>query len=84
MNLAAVSPGESEFLSKDELKQVTGRRSFRDQIEVLKKRRWKFEVSEREEILVGRLYCRLRLCGVDLSKIEISDSIIKPILENVP
>ena len=58
-------PVESEFLTADELKSLTGKARPRDQIEELARRGWLHEVNAGNEPIVGRFYARLKLAGVD-------------------
>lgn len=55
-----------EILSEEELQEITGRARHHDQIAWLDENRWRYVVSKRERPIVGRLYARMKLGGVDL------------------
>ncbi|MDG9930340.1 MULTISPECIES: DUF4224 domain-containing protein [unclassified Pseudomonas] len=55
----------SEFLGDDELAAMIGAKTPRKQIAWLTDKGWKFEVNAAKRPVVGRLYARLRLAGVE-------------------
>lgn len=57
----------SEFLEEPELVAMTGAKAAKKQIEWLAARGWVFEVNAAKRPVVGRLYTRLKLSGVDPS-----------------
>lgn len=57
----------SEFLEEPELAAMTGRARASEQIKWLESRGWVFEVNAAKRPVVGRLYTRLKLSGVDPS-----------------
>lgn len=59
-------PMDGEVLNPDELRVITGRKEPAGQAKWLLDRRWVFHGNEEGRLIVGRLYARLRLCGIDL------------------
>lgn len=59
-------PMAGEVLPTAELVQITGCVSGPDQAKWLAEHRWRYLHNEAGELVVGRLYARLKLCGIDL------------------
>jgi prophage regulatory protein len=57
----------TETLRSDEVAKISGHKSERDQAKWLTENRWVFHVNGKGEIIIGRMYARLRLCGVELA-----------------
>ena len=55
---------DSEFLTADELAEVTGRKHVAIQREWLDKNGWAYVVNAAGKPIVGRWYARMRLAGV--------------------
>ncbi|WP_185268925.1 DUF4224 domain-containing protein [Halopseudomonas xiamenensis] len=55
----------SEFLEEPELVVMTGSKTPKKQIEWLASRGWVFEVNASNRPVVGRIYTRLKLSGVN-------------------
>lgn len=70
MQLHPTNPGEAEFLNDEELATITGQSQGGRQARWLREHGWRYELGGGSRVLVGRMYCRLRLAGIDLSKIE--------------
>ncbi|MEW5709785.1 MAG: DUF4224 domain-containing protein [Pseudomonadota bacterium] len=62
-------PIESEALTPEELRRITGRARARDQIEWLEEKGWRFEANAAGEPIVGRFYARFKLAGIDLARL---------------
>ena len=58
-------PMAGEVLPAAELIQITGCASGPDQARWLAEHRWRYHHNEAGELVVGRLYARLKLCGID-------------------
>lgn len=58
-------PIETETLTRDELIQITGCVRKADQLEWLKTAYWNFVINKAGEPVVGRLYARLKLAGIN-------------------
>ncbi|HBN8473714.1 TPA: DUF4224 domain-containing protein [Pseudomonas aeruginosa] len=54
----------SEFLSEEEVAELTGREYPSKQIEWLNRSGWKYAVTAANRPIVGRVYARLKLAGV--------------------
>lgn len=63
-------PMAGEVLPAAELVQITGCLSGPDQARWLAEHRWRYHHNEAGELVVGRLYARLKLCGIDLKDIQ--------------
>jgi len=63
-----------EFLSHDELKELTGSHQLRKQIDWLKDGDWHFELNHRNRVLVSRWYLRLKMSGVTFSTVSIDSN----------
>lgn len=57
-------PIDSETLTPDELKAITGGARKNDQIAWLKSKGWVFYENRAGEPIVGRLFARLKLAGI--------------------
>lgn len=57
-------PINSEMLTQDEIKEITGASRKADQIEWLKNNRWTFFQNKAGEPVVGRLFTRIKLMGI--------------------
>lgn len=55
----------SEFLSDEELADMIRAKTPKKQIAWLTDKGWKFEINAAKRPVVGRLYARLRLAGVE-------------------
>lgn len=55
----------SETLNSDELTQITGSVRRADQISWLASNGWMFHKNKAGEAIVGRLYARLKLSGIN-------------------
>lgn len=62
------TPIETEILSADELKGISGRAYKDDQIAWLKAKGWKHDTNAAGAPIVGRWYARMKLAGVELSE----------------
>jgi hypothetical protein len=58
---------DSETLEPEELHRITGRPRAREQIVWLIENKWVYTLSHGQEPIVGRLYARFKLAGVELS-----------------
>jgi hypothetical protein len=59
-------PIDSETLDDEEVENITGRAHRDEQIAWLTQHQWHHEVNRRGDVIIGRLYARLKLAGVDL------------------
>lgn len=59
-------PMDGEVLNPVELTIITGRKDEPGQAKWLVARNWAFHSNDEGRLIVGRLYARLRLCGIDL------------------
>lgn len=59
-------PMDGEFLNAIELAVITGRKDAPEQAKWLVSRGWVFHHNDEGSLIVGRLYSRLKLCGIDL------------------
>lgn len=71
------TPIDSEILTDDEVKAISGRSRKDDQIAWLKANGWKHAVSAAGLPIVGRWYARMKLAGVELSE-AVSPKVITP------
>lgn len=71
------TPIESEILTDDELKSISGRAHKDAQIGWLRANGWKFATSAVGSPIVGRWYARMKLAGVELSD-AVSPKVITP------
>lgn len=62
-----IIPIESETLTAEELESLTGRPRAREQLVWLKENGWRYETNASGYPIVGRLYTRFKLAGVDLA-----------------
>jgi len=58
-------PMESETLSPEELTRITGSPRSKGQIDWLEANGWQFHRTRAQEAIVGRLYARLKLAGIN-------------------
>lgn len=70
-NLLIQSDVVSEFLSNDEIQELTGASQLKRQIDWLKKREWQFELNHRNQIKISRWYLRLKMSGLTSSTFSI-------------
>lgn len=56
---------ESEMLRTEEVAAITGHKSSIDQAKWLTGHRWRFLSNSEGRVIVGRMYARLMLCGID-------------------
>lgn len=59
-------PMDGEVLSPVELAVITGRQDAPSQAKWLVSHGWVFHHNDEGRLIVGRLYSRLKLCGIDL------------------
>lgn len=62
-------PVESEALNPEELHRITGRPRAKEQLQWLDAHGWRYETTAANEPVVGRLYARFKLAGVDLAAV---------------
>lgn len=62
------TPIESEILSVDELTGITGCARKELQIKWLTAKGWKYDTNANGKPIVGRLYARMKLAGIELSE----------------
>lgn len=60
-------PLPSETLNPDEVAEITGAKTFGGQLSWLETNRWKYHTNRAGRPIVGRLYARLKLSGIDAS-----------------
>lgn len=65
MNALFEMPIDDEILSSEELAQITGCARKTDQIDWLCGNDWTYHKNKAGEPIVGRLYTRLRLAGIN-------------------
>jgi hypothetical protein len=58
-------PIDSEILSQDEIAGITGCHRKADQIHWLELNGWQYHTNKAGEPIVGRLYARLKLAGIN-------------------
>lgn len=63
---------ESEALEPGELGRITGRQRAREQIIWLQENGWVYTLNHGGDPIVGRLYARFKLAGVELSASTVS------------
>ena len=56
---------KNETLSSDELEEITGSAQAKGQIEWLRKHGWQFVETKAEKPVVGRMYARMKLAGIE-------------------
>lgn len=61
------APLGTELLRPDEITKITGHKTTHDQAVWLTNNRWQFHTNSKGEVIIGRMYTRLKMCGVDLS-----------------
>ncbi|WP_226442173.1 helix-turn-helix transcriptional regulator [Quatrionicoccus australiensis] len=61
------APIGTELLRPDEITKITGHMTTHDQVAWLTNNRWQFHTNSKGEVIIGRMYARLKMCGVDLS-----------------
>lgn len=59
-------PMDGEVLNPGELAVITGRQDAPSQAKWLVSHGWVFHHNDEGRLIVGRLYSRLKLCGIDL------------------
>ncbi|UCV28105.1 AlpA family phage regulatory protein [Ferribacterium limneticum] len=59
-------PMDGEVLNPGELALITGRQDMPSQAKWLVSHGWVFHHNDEGRLIVGRLYSRLKLCGIDL------------------
>lgn len=64
------APLGTELLRPDEITRITGHKSESDQVKWLTDNRWQFHTNGKGEVIIGRMYARLKMCGIDLRQIE--------------
>jgi len=60
-------PIPSETLAADELSEITGARTSDGQRSWLDANRWKYHTNRAGRPIVGRMYARLKLAGIEAS-----------------
>lgn len=60
-------PIESETLTHDELVPITGCKLKSDQVKWLQANGWIFHPNKAGEPIVGRLYARLKMAGINVA-----------------
>ncbi|WP_373922406.1 DUF4224 domain-containing protein [Duganella sp. Root198D2] len=66
-------PLHSETLSADELIDISGSTRKNDQIDWLKRNGWVFHQNRAGSPVIGRLYARMRLAGINPTAIAMND-----------
>jgi hypothetical protein len=67
-------PAMSEILDGDELAQITGCARKSDQASWLKKQRWVHILNKAGIPIVGRMYARMKLAGIEPASLSKSDA----------
>ncbi|WP_273150293.1 DUF4224 domain-containing protein [Methylophaga thiooxydans] len=68
-----------EFLSEEEIEELTGAKQLKYQIQYLIDRDWQFELNRKNRIMVSRWYTRLKLSGLKFNDVDIEiDTAIQP------
>jgi hypothetical protein len=76
-------PVESEVLEAEELHRITGRSRAREQILWLNENSWVYTLNAGGDPIVGRLYARFKLAGVELAHVALSSTLPGPDLSKV-
>lgn len=58
---------ETEILAPEEIGEISGRARKDDQMAWLRLNGWKFSINATGQPIVGRLYARMKLAGIELS-----------------
>lgn len=58
------APLGTELLRPDEITKITGHKSTHDQAAWLTNNRWQFYTNSKGEVIIGRMYARLKMCGI--------------------
>jgi len=53
----------NEFMSEDEIRELTGSCRLKEQLNWLQENKWKFAVNTKNRIIISRFYCRIHLSG---------------------
>lgn len=61
---------EHEFLTADEVSELTGRTHRDKQLEWLAEHGWRSEVNAAGRPVVGRWYARMKMAGMDFSQLS--------------
>lgn len=61
----------TEFLTSDEVKELTGTSFVNVQIDWLKEHNWQFVVNRKNKVIIGRWYARMKLSGIMLKEIPL-------------
>ncbi|MBT9521917.1 MAG: DUF4224 domain-containing protein [Dechloromonas sp.] len=59
------APLDGEALGAHEIARITGYALERDQVKWLTNNKWRFHLGGDGRPVLGRMYARLRLCGID-------------------
>ena len=76
-------PAKSEVLEPEELHRITGRPRAREQIVWLNENGWVYILNAGGDPIVGRLYARFKLAGVELAHVALSSALPGPDLSKV-
>ena len=67
-------PIDRETLAPDEIEEITGRARRDQQVQWLTDHGWRFDRNASGVPIVGRLYARFKLAGIELSTVVVSPS----------
>lgn len=62
----------SEFLSEEEIRHITGAARADMQIDWLKRQKWIYVVNAARRPVVGRLFARMKLAGVNTAGLNVN------------
>lgn len=63
----------NEFLTPDEVRELTGSPQLKKQMSWLQDKEWQFELNHRNQILISRWYLRLKMSGISLAVIPVAN-----------
>ncbi|WP_416240452.1 DUF4224 domain-containing protein [Methylophaga sp. OBS3] len=72
----------NEFLTSEEVRELTGTAHINSQIEWLKDNAWHFTVNRKNRVIIGRWYARTKLSGVIPKEVQL-DTANEPYFDRV-
>lgn len=61
----------NEFLTEEEVEELTGASQLNVQLNWLKEKEWEYSVNHKNKVKIGRWYARIKMSGISTKAVEI-------------
>lgn len=72
----------TEFLTDDEIQELTGSKQLKQQMDWLNGKQWEYAINRQNKVKIGRWYARIKMAGVALDNVKV-DTANKPRFDRV-